>query len=119
MESKKISWFFAVCSIIVFSLFTLRIVLSFPEYFSSLSRNYNPDAIDYGVLAKNMLQKGCFSRNEDCAPDPLRTPGYPALIIGSMGVYYPILLYSVQILMFASIVWSLTEVARRTAGGIA
>lgn len=119
MESKKISWFFAVCSIIVFSLFTLRIVSSFPEYFSSLSRNYNPDAIEYGVLAKNMLQKGCYSRNEDCAPDPLRTPGYPALIIGSMGVYYPILLYSAQILMFASIVWSLTEVARRTAGGIA
>lgn len=119
MESKKISWFFAVCSIIVFSLFTLRIVLSFPEYFSSLSPNYNPDAREYGILAKNMLQKGCFSRNEDCAPDPLRTPGYPALIIGSMGVSYPILLYSVQILMFASIVWSLTDVARRMAGGIA
>jgi hypothetical protein len=119
MEIKKINWFFAVFSIIVFSLFTLRIVLSFPEYFSSLSRNYNPDAIEYGVLANNMLQNGCFSRNEDCAPDPLRTPGYPAVIIASMGLYYPILLYSFQILMFASIVWSLTEVARRMSGGVA
>jgi hypothetical protein len=98
---------------------TLRIALTFPDYFSSLDRNYNPDAIDYGNLAKNIIQKGCFSRIEDCSPDPLRTPGYPALIIASMGVYYPILLYSAQMLMFVSIVWSLVEVARRMMGGIA
>jgi hypothetical protein len=119
MESKKINWGFTTFLIIMFSFFTLRIGLSFPEYFSSLDRNYNPDAIDYGILAKNIIQKGCFSRIEDCSPDPLRTPGYPALIIVSMGVYYPILLYSVQMLMFVSIVWSLVEVARRMTGGIA
>jgi len=119
MESKKINWGFTAFSIVVFSLLTLRISLSFPEYFSALERNYNPDAIDYGILAKNIIQKGCFSRIEDCSPDPLRTPGYPALIIASMGVYYPLLLYSVQMLMFVNIVWSLVEVARRMAGGIA
>lgn len=119
MESKKINRGFTAFSIVVFSLFTLRIGLSFPEYFSSLDLNYNPDAIDYGILAKNIIQKGCFSRIEDCSPDPLRTPGYPALIIASMGVYYPLMLYTVQMLMFVSIVWSLVEVARRMAGGIA
>jgi hypothetical protein len=56
MNSKKLKWVFAFFSIIVFALLTLRIALTFPDYFSSLDRNYNPDAMDYGNLAKNIIQ---------------------------------------------------------------
>lgn len=38
------------------------------------------DSWDYDSLARSMVEHGCYSLQDDCAPSTLRTPGYPLFL---------------------------------------
>lgn len=54
--------------------------------FFDYSSQINPDARHYYILARNMVENGIFSRSAQppYVLDPIRTPGYPALIAFGM-----------------------------------
>ena len=58
------------------------ILASYPSYLVDDRLQLNPDARHYYALARNMVDEHVFSRSSS-APfmlDPIRTPGYPAVI---------------------------------------
>ncbi|MCA9180617.1 MAG: hypothetical protein KDA51_04170 [Planctomycetales bacterium] len=58
-----------------------------PEFFSNPADFQSPDAVHYLQLARNISQRGVYSRSAQCLgePDMLRTPGYPAFVIATNG----------------------------------
>jgi hypothetical protein len=100
---RKIVLLSALTSLLLsFGLF-IQIGYHHSSYFASTEKNPNPDAIDYGRLSKSMVHQAQFSRVSDGRPDPLRTPGYPALLAALRADLSPIPIYLMQIAMVAGL----------------
>ena len=80
-----------------------------PDYLDSLQNNINPDAKGYSLLAKNLFDKGLFTKSDTLEPEPNRTPGYPFFILLTGGVRAPIVLYVVQCGLWGLSVGLLTQ----------
>ncbi len=115
----KLPLFFGVLSLAISSAFLVFALESHPSYFDSAERNLYPDAIDYGRLARNMIENKTFSRTTDLQPDPLRTPGYPLLLCLFRSDISPVWTYIAQILMLAGTVFFVVKMTKEAFGDCA
>jgi 4-amino-4-deoxy-L-arabinose transferase-like glycosyltransferase len=59
-----------------------------PEYFADGLTQQNPDAKQYVTLARNIIDRGAYSRHPTGLgePDMLRTPAYPLFLISTLAI---------------------------------
>ncbi|MCY2986162.1 MAG: hypothetical protein NTY15_21240 [Planctomycetota bacterium] len=112
----KLPLFFGVLSLALSGAFLVFAFESNRNYFDSTERNMYPDAVDYGLLAKNILENRTFSRTTDLHPDPLRTPGYPLLLCLFRSDISPVWTYIAQIVMLAGTVFFVVKMTKEAFG---
>ena len=83
---------------------------------TSIDAQTNPDAVHYVNLARNIIEKGVYSRHPDAIgePDILRTPGYPIFIIGTLSLRVAASLYIAQAVLIAACIIFTYRLGKRT-----
>lgn len=80
-----------------------------------LSKQSNPDAVQYVQLANNLWDKGIYSRHPEAAgePDVLRTPAYPLFIIVVGALRSPVNLYLAQAVLVVAMILLIYRLGER------
>jgi predicted acyltransferase len=113
-------WFWAVAGLLIALTLASRISVA---YF--LGNDEPGDGIVYARLARNLLEQGVFSAEEEApfTPTLVRTPGYPLFVAGVYSVFghanntavriVQAILDTVMCVIIAAIAWVWTEDERR------
>ena len=93
-------------------------ISTIPEYFRDGITQSNPDAVQYVTLARNIIDRGSYSRHPTGLgePDMLRTPAYPLFLISTLAIRCVSIAFITQAILVCGLIILTYRIANRING---